>query len=451
MVLASVQILAVLVSARASDTCIDDDATALLQGVGRNDLKEVMKHRGAANSTVSTYRRSEGPSYEFVHDGHCAGGWLGGNSRQGSVAACSAHCNSIDGCGFFAFCDGPTGCDGTTDCALYSEAGQCPDDNHWGAYNAYRVTAQNTVQIYIGNSQSNTRCVTTPVPVVCAQNSGHSGNRINNDYQSAADTFSFEVTGYQVCASRTDVGHGWGMRLEVECEPAPGVVMHNLHIGRSGGNTKCATAPGPVVCADDAGHLGNRLNSHTAGDTFDITVNGAEVCATRTDVGHGWGMDLQIPCVALQVCTVYNDQDVVAGTFQHGSGSGSQSDSDQACIARCTDDPSCTAWVRQPSTGNCWLSHQAAVSFEGDSDRHTGHRCQCRAMPNQDVKAGTFQHFGADGTGTHSDGECSARCTERPECTAWVRQPSTGNCWLTQQTVVSFEADSDRNTGLRGC
>merc|ERR1719162_2850860 len=74
----------------------------------------------------------------------------------------------------------------------------------------------------------------------------------------------------------------------------------------------------------------------------------------------------------------------------------------------------------------------------------------CRVL-NQDVVAGTFEHFGADGTGANSDGECSERCNQQAECTAWVRQPSTGNCWLTSQAVVTFEANSDRNTGLRGC
>ena len=40
------------------------------------------------------------------------------------------------------------------------------------------------------------------------------------------------------------------------------------------------------------------MPSHQAGDTFDITTNGAEVCATRTDSSGGWGMHLEIACVA---------------------------------------------------------------------------------------------------------------------------------------------------------
>jgi len=54
----------------------------------------------------------------------------------------------------------------------------------------------------------------------------------------------------------------------------------------------------PVICADDAGHLGNCVNSHLAGDTFEITTDGLEVCATRTDSGESWGMHLEIVCVS---------------------------------------------------------------------------------------------------------------------------------------------------------
>jgi len=63
-------------------------------------------------------------------------------------------------------------------------------------------------------------------------------------------------------------------------------------------NTKCITTAVPVVCADDAGHLGIRINSHQAGDTFEITSDGTEVCATRTDSSGGWGMHLEIACVS---------------------------------------------------------------------------------------------------------------------------------------------------------
>jgi hypothetical protein len=74
---------------------------------------------------------------------------------------------------------------------------------------------------------------------------------------------------------------------------------------------------------------------------------------------------------------------------------------------------------------------------------------ECQHLHNQDVVAGTFEHYGLDYGNSPSDEECSQTCTANPECTAWVRQPSTGNCWISRQAVVTFEADSDRTTGLR--
>ena len=44
--------------------------------------------------------------------------------------------------------------------------------------------------------------------------------------------------------------------------------------------------------------LATLVNSHRVGDTFEITIDGLEVCATRTDSGEGWGMHLEIVCVS---------------------------------------------------------------------------------------------------------------------------------------------------------
>jgi hypothetical protein len=74
---------------------------------------------------------------------------------------------------------------------------------------------------------------------------------------------------------------------------------------------------------------------------------------------------------------------------------------------------------------------------------------QCQHLTNMDVVAGTFSHYGLDYSNSPSDDDCSATCTADPQCTAWVRQPSTGNCWISNQAVVNFEADTDRTTGLR--
>lgn len=69
--------------------------------------------------------------FEFVHDGHCAAGWMPGNTNQGSVAACASHCNTVPNCGFFAYSTGR--------CALYHRDHACPDDDQYPDYNAYRL------------------------------------------------------------------------------------------------------------------------------------------------------------------------------------------------------------------------------------------------------------------------------------------------------------------------
>jgi len=152
------------------------------------------------------------------------------------------------------------------------------------------------VNVRIDNSGSNTKCVNAPVPVTCNANSGDRGIRVNNpnDY---SDRFEITSNGNGVCARRLDSNGGWGMHLEVACREAvpPGQVQ--VLIDNSGSNTRCVTADEPVVCATNAGNLGNRINMHRAGDTFDITVTGGNrVCARRTDSNGGWGMHLRIQC-----------------------------------------------------------------------------------------------------------------------------------------------------------
>ena len=78
--------------------------------------------------------------------------------------------------------------------------------------------------------------------------------------------------------------------------------MH-IFIDSSGENNKGVSHTFPVSCAGDAGHLDNRINSHQAGDTLDITTKGAEVCATRIDSSAGWGMHLEIACAAAGAST----------------------------------------------------------------------------------------------------------------------------------------------------
>jgi hypothetical protein len=160
---------------------------------------------------------------------------------------------------------------------------------------AGQIVSAPSLNVLIDNSDENEKCVDAPYDVVCASDAGHLGNRINT--HQADDQFEITTDGSRVCARRLDHDGGWGMHLEVTCVAAPIFV----HIGSHSGNRKCVTASTPVTCADDAGHLGNRVNSHPAGDTFEITSVGEEVCARRTDSSGGWGMQLEIVCVAAEL------------------------------------------------------------------------------------------------------------------------------------------------------
>ena len=145
--------------------------------------------------------------------------------------------------------------------------------------------------IHIDDSSENTKCVTSSLPVICADDAGHLCNCVNSHFD--GDTLEITTDGFEVYATRTDSGEGWGMHLEIVCvstgealapEENPDIVTAvagvpvAVLIDDSSENTKCVTAFVRVICADDAGHLGNRVNSHQAGDTFEFTTDGAEVC-----------------------------------------------------------------------------------------------------------------------------------------------------------------------------
>lgn len=159
--------------------------------------------------------------------------------------------------------------------------------------------ARAKVKVNIDSSDDNTKCVTALEPVNCAADAGNFGNRANSHDE--GDEFQITSEGTQVCTTRTDSpSAGWGMHLQVLCDPSTVKVL----IDASETNTKCVTASEPVECADDAGHVGNRVNTHQEGDTFSITADGAQVCVTRTDdTSQGWGMPLKIACIPAPATT----------------------------------------------------------------------------------------------------------------------------------------------------
>jgi len=156
------------------------------------------------------------------------------------------------------------------------------------------------IELAIGSSGSNTRCVSDP-GLVCPSDAGHPGKRLNTDFSHAPDRFDITSGSGKICARRLDTGGGWGMNLKIGCTAGPGYTppppVVSLTIGKSSSNRKCVSDPG-VVCPSDAGDPGKRLNTDFAhaADRFDITSATGQVCAKRLDVSHGWGMNLKIQC-----------------------------------------------------------------------------------------------------------------------------------------------------------
>ena len=73
--------------------------------------------------------------YEFVHDGHCNGGWDGSNTNQNTVTDCRNECAKRPDVGFFAYSSSDI-------CACYFKKDGCPDDNLHGDHNAYRIISE---------------------------------------------------------------------------------------------------------------------------------------------------------------------------------------------------------------------------------------------------------------------------------------------------------------------
>jgi len=85
--------------------------------------------------------------------------------------------------------------------------------------------------------------------------------------------------------------------------PGEQAIQNVVTIGKSDGrrrtrrfNKRCVKKS-VSFCEPDAGNKGKRVNSHSGNDAFEITVEGNEVCARRTDSGYGWGMDLKVGCL----------------------------------------------------------------------------------------------------------------------------------------------------------
>jgi len=75
-------------------------------------------------------------TYEYFHDGTCGSGWMGDNTHKATIGECEAQCRSRSGCGFFAYAAGVTV---GNNCAVYTAADGCRDNNHYPQYDAYEL------------------------------------------------------------------------------------------------------------------------------------------------------------------------------------------------------------------------------------------------------------------------------------------------------------------------
>ena len=83
--------------------------------------------------------------YEFVHDGHCNGGWGGSNTIQETALDCRNECAKKPDIGYFAYSVSAT-------CACYFLTGGCPDDDQHGDHDAFRILNENDSPNDIGDS-----------------------------------------------------------------------------------------------------------------------------------------------------------------------------------------------------------------------------------------------------------------------------------------------------------
>lgn len=73
----------------------------------------------------------------------------------------------------------------------------------------------------------------------------------------------------------------------------------------------------------------------------------------------------------------------------------------------------------------------------------------CEIKVGEDIDGGFVPHPNNGATG-HTDSSCQNLCNVSSGCTAWVRRPSDGQCYLSVQTgEIRFKDASDRNAGLR--
>ncbi|CAJ1418190.1 unnamed protein product [Effrenium voratum] len=116
-------------------------------------------------------------------------------------------------------------------------------------------------------------------------------------------TFHVAVANEEVCVQRTDCTDcGWDFEMGIRCHDTykeyvipvgkrdPYTSLHDKH---------CVTVHAvDLICHEDAANPEHRINQDPLPETFQVSVEGDDICVQRTDRNHSWDMDLRIACFA---------------------------------------------------------------------------------------------------------------------------------------------------------
>ena len=139
----------------------------------------------------------------------------------------------------------------------------------------------------------------------------------------------------------------------------------NCDDGESGCNLAVLTAS-TLSCA--SGYGGTPATSGAACSSNKGKFAGATFCTGITTV------------VDLPSCGIEQGYDQSSGFTQIGYHTGSMTDVD--CQGKCSTDWGCTAWVRRPSTGECWTGSGDNIRFAATQDRNAGRPCDTDCVMN---------------------------------------------------------------------
>ncbi|CAE8581642.1 unnamed protein product [Polarella glacialis] len=265
-------------------------------------------HRLRILSSDSPKKCMETGHLDLVCEEHAAmpGVRLGGDSFDGEFTVSSGEGGRV----CVERTDGAAGW--ATDFTIQCSKGHHPGARRLGLdeWTMHPTTADKIIKM--GSSDEGQKCVYSEPGTTCLAASANAGRRLGRDNkviaENSSDSFNVTVLGVhanQVCVQRTDKPEGWNMDLRFLCQSGPDSKSRVVTIGSSRKkNTQCVRLAYPVTCAELSGNVGYRMadrsnlpSTDTFEEAFSITVNGTQVCATRTDSPSGWGMNLRILCM----------------------------------------------------------------------------------------------------------------------------------------------------------